>query len=314
MTDLGITNFPGEVAALAAASVWAIASVIYSRLGQQISPLVLNWLKGVIAIGFLLLTLVWQGAGFPAVSWQTVGLLFLSGAIGIALGDTFYFESLNDLGARKALLLEAIAPVLTALLAAIFLQEQLQLWSWLGIGLTIAGVAWVVSERVPDTADPEAVLKPSRLKRGIGFGLLAAIGQSGGALFSRAALVGSDISPLWSSLVRIVAGVVFLMLWAKVQRSPAADISMASLRFGARWRGVLGAVTIAAFLGTYLGIWLQQTAYKFAPAGIAQTLCSTSPLFVLPIALALGETVSLRAMLGVAVATIGIAFLFGLGF
>ncbi|NER28068.1 MAG: EamA family transporter [Symploca sp. SIO1C4] len=71
----------------------------------------------------------------------------------------------------------------------------------------------------------------------------------------------------------------------------------------------LGAVCFAAFFGTYLAIWLQQTALKFTAAGIAQTLMTTSPLFVLPIVAFMGEVVTTRAILGVLVAITGVALL-----
>jgi len=70
-------------------------------------------------------------------------------------------------------------------------------------------------------------------------------------------------------------------------------------------------LVLAAFLGTYLAIWLQQVAFKFTPAGIAQALLATSPLFVLPIAVMLGDRVTGRAVLGVLVAIGGIWLLIG---
>jgi drug/metabolite transporter (DMT)-like permease len=75
---------------------------------------------------------------------------------------------------------------------------------------------------------------------------------------------------------------------------------------------ILFANIIAAFLGTYLGIFLQQTSLKYAPAGIAQALSSTSPLFVLPLAMFAGEKVSLRAVLGAAASLVGIGLLLDL--
>ena len=62
----------------------------------------------------------------------------------------------------------------------------------------------------------------------------------------------------------------------------------------------------------HLAIWLQQVSRKFASAGIAQTLFSASPLFVLPLAAGSGEKVSFRATLGAFVALIGIGLLLGL--
>jgi drug/metabolite transporter (DMT)-like permease len=65
-----------------------------------------------------------------------------------------------------------------------------------------------------------------------------------------------------------------------------------------------------SFASTFLAIWLQQIALKFTAAGIAQSLTSTSPLFVIPIAMARGEQVSSRAIAGVLMALGGVWLLF----
>ena len=48
-----VNNFIGEIAALSAALLWAISSVVYSRLGLKTPPLQLNFYKGIIAIAFI---------------------------------------------------------------------------------------------------------------------------------------------------------------------------------------------------------------------------------------------------------------------
>jgi drug/metabolite transporter (DMT)-like permease len=67
MTQYVELTFKGEVAALSAAFLWAVSSVIYGHLGQQIPPLTLNLLKGAIAIMLLLLTLVLRGEFLSAM-------------------------------------------------------------------------------------------------------------------------------------------------------------------------------------------------------------------------------------------------------
>ncbi|MBD2048033.1 DMT family transporter [Coleofasciculus sp. FACHB-64] len=298
-----ITNFKGELAALSAAFLWAIASLVYSRLGRQIPPLELNLFKGIIAIAFLVLTLLLQGQLLPEINPTALTLLLLSGVLGIGLGDTAYFAAINCLGARRTLILETLAPPLTAVLALVFLQEQLTAAAWCGILLTILGVVWVVTERVPNSTAESKHLT----MRGISWGLLAAVAQATGAVLSRTALIQSSISPLWSTLVRLGAGVLVLLLW-KLLGQRQVNGWLKPLQ---SWR-IVGVIVITAFFSTYLGIWLQQTSLKFAPAGIAQTLSSTSPLFVLPLAIWMGDVVSFRAILGVLVALGGVAVLFSL--
>jgi drug/metabolite transporter (DMT)-like permease len=295
-----IGEFKGELAALSAAFVWAMSSVVYARMGQRIPPLELNLLKGGIAIGFLLLTVLVRGQLLPALDAPALGMLSLSGVIGITLGDTAYFAGLNSIGPRRTLLLETLAPPMTALLAAVFLGEQLGSGAWIGILLTVLGVAWVIGERVTETAG-----KTGQWVAGVRWALLAGLAQAGGAVLSRAALAQTEIEPVWGALVRLSAGVLGLLLWARLGRKP-----LDGLLKPLQSRRVLVAIVVAAFASTYLGIWLQQTALKFAPAGIAQTLSATSPLFVLPLAVWAGDRVSLRAILGVLVALAGVGILF----
>ncbi|MEX0271718.1 DMT family transporter [Leptolyngbyaceae cyanobacterium UHCC 1019] len=295
-----LANFRGEVAALSAALIWAAASVVYTGVGQQVSPLVLNLVKGLIAIALLLLTLLLFGKLLPSASPMPVLLLLLSGVIGIGMGDTAYFAALNSLGARRALVLESLSPPLGAFLALVFLQEQLAPLAWLGIALTIAGVTWVVLERSPQ---PNGTLTHPPL-RGIIAGLVAAVGQAIGAVLSRAALAGTDVDPLWSTLIRLLAGILILLIWFSAQKHPIQKL--APLRSHKLW----GIIIMAAFASTYLGIWLQQIALKYAPTGIAQSLSATSPLFVIPFAIATGEKVSLRAVFGAAIALVGVWLLF----
>jgi drug/metabolite transporter (DMT)-like permease len=119
-----ISNFKGEFAALSAAFLWAASSTVYALLGQRIPPLQLNLLKGLIAIGLIFLTLIATSQQLPELDPLPVGFLLLSGAIGIGLGDTAYFCALNHLGARRTLLLETLAPPMTAILALIFFLER----------------------------------------------------------------------------------------------------------------------------------------------------------------------------------------------
>lgn len=56
-----MADFQGEIVALSAACLWAVASVVYGRLGEGIPPLQLKLIKAVVAIAFLLLTIFIRG-------------------------------------------------------------------------------------------------------------------------------------------------------------------------------------------------------------------------------------------------------------
>lgn len=293
----------GELAALGAAALWAGATIGFARIGRRVPPLELNLLKNLIAIALLLLSLLIGRELLAALDRRGMVLLLVSGAIGIGIGDTAYFGSLRHLGSRRALLVGILAPPMAAVLALIFLAETLTLTAWLGIALAIAGVVWVITER--ETPRGSDALHP-RTGLGVGLGLLAALGQASGAVISHAALTQTSIGLTWSALLRLLAGVALLLLWSALRRRPLRR-AFRQLDTARVWAALVG----ITFGGTYLCILLQQAALRYTRAGIAQTLLSTSPLFVLPIALLLGERITWRAIAGAMLGVIGIALLFG---
>lgn len=326
-TGLG-RSFVGEGAALLAAFLWAAATLMFGKLGKQLTPLVLNIVKGGFAIALMLITLLIQASLFPESSYLTdlptrsTVYLVISGALGIGLGDTAYFSAINTLGARRALLLETLAPPIAAVLAWIFLAERLSPTAAMGIMLTLIGIAWVISERVPGSSIQST-------NAGLKVALLATFAQAAGAVLSRAALAETSVSPLWSGLIRLSAGLAFMLLLSVIHPRYLVDaeptvrkplpVGRAFLGPGApvspRWsQGIkslkspqlLGGVFIASLFGTYLGIWLQQTALKYTATGIAQALLATSPLFVLPMSALLGDRISWRSVCGVGIALCGV--------
>ena len=293
----------GALAALSAACCWALATTMFKGMTKTIPPLHLNLLKGSIATFCLCATLLLTGRWSESIELKPALTLVVSGVIGIACGDSAYFAALSRLGARKTLLTESIAPPLTAFLALVFLSESLSANSWLGVLLTVSGVAWVISERV---SDKNGVSHELQTRAGVVYALLAASCQAIGAVLSRAALSSSSISPLWSALIRLMAAVIILSLWVFVYRSIPFRKFIEPLS-----AKIVRRLTFAVFIGTFLAIWLQQIAFKLNSAGVAQTLLATSPLFVLPMAPFIGERVTLRAVIGAIVAIVGVALLFG---
>jgi drug/metabolite transporter (DMT)-like permease len=297
-----ISDISGELAAIAASFLWAAASVLYSRIGRQITPLRMNLLKNVIAAGMLIISLLPGGGLFYGVNAYSFFLLFLSGAVGIGLGDTAYFHALKAIGPRRSLLIMTLSPPITGIIALIFLSEQLSFGAWIGILLTVAGVGWVISERVSGTK-----FDSKNIRQGLYFGFTAALAQSIGAILSHAVFLHSNMSPMRSAFLRVLGGILIGVVWILRSKS-SGGASLRSLNSVDLWIKI----GFTVFIGTYLALWLQQVSLKYAAAGIAQTLFATSPLFVLPFAVLMGERVSLRALLGSLVAVVGIGFLFGL--
>ena len=297
--DLLTSPFGGGLAALTAAFLWALASVWFTRLGSHLSVIEVNFLKGMLALILLVITLYLSGGGLQSIPANALGLLLVSGVIGITLGDSAYLQALQHLGPRRTLLLATLAPPMVGLIAWGVLGETLAWTAWLGILLTVAGIAWVILERTSDSAPA------FDLKLGLLFGFLAALSQSVALVLSRVALTRTSVDSLQSTILRLAAAVVVLAVWSLLRRKPL--LSRSVFRAQPHLWATLAAAT---FIGTYLAMWLQQVSISLAPAGIVQTLLSASPLFILPIAALQGQKITPRAVLGALLALGGVALLF----
>jgi drug/metabolite transporter (DMT)-like permease len=295
---LGQLPYPGELAALAAALLWAVSSVVYADLGDRLSATWLNFLKGLVAIGLVAVTVLILGLPWVALPIGPLLALLASGIFGIGIGDTCYFKSINALGPRRALVIESLAPPLAAILAFLAFGETLAPSQLIGIALTIGGVAWVVSEQQGrTTTDPQWL-------SGISYGITAALCQAIGVTLSRWVLLHTAIDPLWATLLRLLIGCTVLGLSLAI-RNRRLDSPRPILT-----RRTIGIIAIASFFSTYLGIWLQQLSLKYTAVGISQTLTSTSQLFMVPIAILRREPLTRRSILGAAIAMAGIVLLF----
>ncbi len=286
----------GGFFALASAFCFASASLLFRRLGYSVSPLGLNFAKTVIAVVACAAILLYRG--MAEIPTREGLFLALSGLAGITLGDTAYFTALNALGPQRTLLLDTLSPGLTAVLAAWILHERLDAVAWLGILLTLAGVAWVLRGR----SAPGQEVRGS-MARALAWGLCAVGSHAVGVILAKDALV--QVPALEASLVRQVAALAALALWGGLEGGRLAGW----VRPFGSWpqlRTLVG----ASLLGTFAGIWLSMLALEFAPASIAATLNSTGPLFILPLTRVFdGERINWRAGLGAALATAGVALL-----
>lgn len=288
----------GEISALTSSMVWACASLLFAALGASMHPVTLNFYKCVIALVMMLVTqLIFLGVSLPQMSSHEWIWLSLSGLLGLSIGDTAFFNALNRLGPRRTLLVSALTPAITAILAIPVLQEGLDARVILGMLLTMAGVVWVIRERSSTGSEEDVALKA-----GLGFALIAVAAQSGGNVLTK--LGASEASALEISMVRLLAGILGLVAYMLIKGR--------SFKPQTPWKTRdYGLLILATFLGTYLGIWLMNSGLKYAQTAVATTLNSTSPIFILPLAyFILKEKISWRSVGGAVVAVLGVALLF----
>jgi drug/metabolite transporter (DMT)-like permease len=292
--------YAGELAALGTACCWTVTALAFESAGKRVGSLPVNLIRLVLGLAFLsVFGAISRGLPLPTdASPQAWLWLSASGLVGFAFGDLCLFQALVVIGARLSILLMALVPPLTALLGWVVLGERLDVLEWLGMALTIGGVAWVVLERPQTERGPRNV----RLG-GILLGIGGALGQAVGLVLSKYGMGRYDAFA--ATQIRVLAGlagfaVVFFAIggWGKV---------FAALRD----RGAMARTGLGAFFGPFLGVSLSLVAVQYAATGVAATIMAIQPVLILaPAAMIQKERVSLRAILGAVVAVGGAALLF----
>lgn len=298
--------FVGELAALGTSLCFSFGSLMFTASSRAVgSPLVNRTrllLALILVMGLHLLTYgqaIPMGAGQERWFW-----LGLSGFVGFALGDAFLFQAFVMIGPRLSMLMMALAPVLSAIMAGLFLREQLAWVEITGITVTLAGILTVIAERQSAAAE-SAPADRRRYWIGLLCGFGAAVGQAGGTILSKIGLEGG-FSPLSGNVIRLSAAVILIWALAIVNRQVLG--SYRALR--ANPRAVL-LMTGGAILGPVLGVWLSLIAVQNTNVGIASTLSSLTPIFLIPISYILfGERASRQAIFGTVIAFVGMVILF----
>ena len=301
--------FIGELAALGTSLCFSLSSVVFTFSSREIGSILVNRTRLLIAILLVMLlhTLLY-GQPFPVNAgnerWFWLGL---SGFVGLALGDGFLFQAFILIGPRLSMLMMALAPVLGAIMAWIFLGESLSVIEIVGILVTVGGILIVVAERRGDSSAADKTVSTDKRRYVLGLlcGLGGGLGQAGGLILSKLGLVGG-FPALSGNLIRlIVAGII---IWVIAIANRQLISSYRSLRTHPR---ALMFLTAGTILGPVLGVWLSLVAVQNTNIGVASTLSSLMPIFLIPISyFVYGERVTKQAVIGTIVAFVGMVLLF----
>ncbi|MCJ7569404.1 MAG: DMT family transporter [Anaerolineales bacterium] len=294
----------GGLAALGTSILWAATSTFFTFASRELGSATVNRVRLLLATLFLAIThLAIEGVLLPTnVKPEAWFWFVLSGVIGLVLGDAFLFQAFVWIGPRLSMLLMSLAPVISMIFSWIFLAERLTLLQVLGIGLTVLGVSTVIFDRgKPNGTDGQN----RHYLKGLLFGLGGAIGQALGLVTSKVGL-NAGLSPLSGNLIRMFSAAVIMWLFALIMNQ--ARVTLVSVRHSSRARSFL---FIGALTGPFLGVWLSLTAIQHTSVGIASTLMSLPPIFLLPVGkIIFKERIGWRAVVGTVVAISGVAMLF----
>lgn len=263
-----------EAMALGAAACWAVASLSAVPASAHLGAVAFTRWRMLFASVLLVSLATWRD-GWSTLPSSGLGVLALSGFIGIFLGDSALFACMNRLGPRRAGVLFATHALFSAVLAWWWLGDSLSgrvLW---GTVLMVTGVmlAIALGKRRGETHHWEQV--HGRWWVGVALGLTAALGQSVATLMLKP-LMATGVDPVAASAVRMLAA----LSAHAVLRASGAVVSKAQnpLTAGVLWRTAWNA-SLAMGLGMTLILW----ALQGGSASFVAVWSSVTPVLLLPL-------------------------------
>lgn len=291
-----------ELAALGAATCWALTGLISAGPAGHLGAPAFNRARQVFVTGLLALYVLFTGV-WRELDMASAGPLLLSGLIGIFLGDTLLFETLNRLGPRRSGILFALNAPIAALLGWLVLGETLSSLAVAGILLTAFGVllAIVFGKRRAQMHQWEAIKGP--LSVGVLLGIGAATGQAIGSILARP-VMATGIDPFLASLLRVGTAAFCLSILIQLPIPSVKPRGPLTLKVAAM-------TALTGILALAIGMTLLLFALSGGKVGIVSTLSATSPVMILPMLwLRTGERPAGGAWAGAALVVIGMGLIF----
>jgi drug/metabolite transporter (DMT)-like permease len=286
----------GVLAGLGCGLNWAVTSLLVRTLLPRLTPAGIGAVRATGGGALLIAMALAAGEGsamLHAPLWVVLSL-GIAIVVGMGIGDSFFFRSMEDLGVTRALTLSLFNPLLTTVTGIVIYQEPVTPLRLAALALVIGGLGFIVSGKGED-----GVATGRRARRGLRLVFLAAACWAVGATIVKPALL--EVPVLAGTALRIpMAGVVlWLIPWS---RGTVAAVRESTP--GERWR--LGTICLLNALGSVMFT----VAIRSGGVAIGNALASTSPLFAIPLEiLFLKRRPSPRTIAGAALTVVGIAFL-----
>lgn len=300
--------FFGETVALATVLCWTLSIQFFEAASKRVGSTPVNIIRLFVALLFFSVFLLIRDGSlvpmdFSARAWFYMSL---SGIVGFFIGDIFLFRALVDIGPRVTMLIQSLAAPTAAIIGWMFLGETYFLRQWGGIIVTLVGVSIVVLERANKKKINQNVTVREITLKGVTFGLIAMLGQAGGLVLSKVGMATDTgyLDAFSATQIRAIAAFICFVLF---------------FTFTHKWKNVRSALSdkkavaftsIGAFVGPFLGVSLSLLALHYLSTGVAATVLSLVPIFIIPFSVFLNkEHVSLRAIIGAFVAVFGVFLL-----
>jgi drug/metabolite transporter (DMT)-like permease len=190
----------GILFALMAACAGAVSAILLKSITSKVDPVSINtirlWVGSILLVAIVLIT----GREIGQLHLAPILVIALAGILSLAIGDTTYIRSISYLDVSLAFpISQANSPVLTLIVAVLFLNESFTWVNVIGALAVLVGVFMIVRPRR---------MGGKNVRKGATYALLAAVFWAAGSIALKIGSTGFD--PIVVAGIRALASALVL--------------------------------------------------------------------------------------------------------
>ncbi|MAJ44031.1 MAG: hypothetical protein CMF96_04685 [Candidatus Marinimicrobia bacterium] len=290
----------GEIFSLLSAFFWACAIIIFKKLGDNISPILLNAFKNTVGSILIITTLFFLGINpfsVPhAFNTADLNILIVSGIIGLGIADILFLKSLNIVGAGISALVDIMYSPFVVLFAFILLGEKLLIIQLAG-GILIVSSIIFASYKLKNIS-----IDRTELIKGIFIGIFALSLMAFCIVMIKPILNKTEnlAYHLWVAGFRLIPGAIIPIILSIIYIPKNKIINIITNS------SYIKPMLLSSFFATYLGISFWIIGMANTKASIAAILNQTASFFILILArIFLNEFITPRKSIAIIIASFG---------
>lgn len=280
--------------AVICAVTWSVSVILFKIASEEVHPVIINLCKNWLGTLLMIPTvLVFSPFSFSDIAAQDLGILIVSGILGIGIADALVLKSLDSIGASKIAIVECSYSPFVILIAILHLGETLKTEQIFGIVLVLSAILVISYRRKSVTS------APTSSTRGVVFGVLGILSMAAGITIIKPIFARVDLLPI--VLIRLLAG--------SIASFGVVAIAGIPLRQAKQFFTIKKKLPFyfSCVLSTYVSMLFWVAGFKYNDVSIASVLNQTSTIFtVVFAALFLKEKITKKVVLAAAMAITGV--------
>ncbi len=261
-----MSSFEVYALAIGANLTYSTSSMIFSLYAKRFSSMWINQIKVFTAFVAFIIAMYFSDQ-IASVNLLVLSYLFLSGFMGLCVGDIFLFRAFTTLGPARSLVLYSFQPLMLGLYGYFFLAQIFSLNQTLAVMCMIVCIYIFMLERNRMTGSWDV--------RSFIWAFLGITLDAIGVMLTREAYeMSPNLETFQVNVIRCLGALTgFLLISPKSYLRVASDLVQLPKR-------EIGLLIGASFCGCFLSLTMYLAALKFAHVGTLTAIAITGPVWV----------------------------------